>query len=139
MKRHDRRERSADPLLEEGFAALDDDMPADVEWERLRRSIRDQAAPVFANRRKQRYMSQLRPLMTLAAAASIAGALLVAPGLFERFPDSAPVVAEAPVTRDAEQVLVEALDSDLTDDEFRLVVSGRAYPEELLAFAIGEP
>ena len=38
-----------------------------------------------------------------------------------------------------EEVLVEALGSDLTDDEFRLVVSGRAYPEALLAFAVSDP
>lgn len=139
MRGHDRWDRPADPLLETGFAALRDDVPADVEWDRLRRSIRDQARPVLAQRRKQRFVSPLRPLVTLAAAASIAGALVVAPGLFERFSGSAPIVAEAPAPLDAEQLLVEALGSDLTDDEFRLVVSGRAYPEALLAFAISEP
>ncbi len=139
MMGDDRMNELPDPLLAAGYASLHEETPADVEWDQLRRSIRAKAAPALARRRSRRLVAPLRPFFTLAAAAGIAAALALAPGMLERLSGVSPVTASAPAAIDPEEVLVEALGSDLTDDEFRLVVSGRAYPEALLAFAVSDP
>ncbi len=134
--RHDQ----PDPLLASAFAELRREAPSDVDWDGLHRSIHDRAELVFARRKHQRIRYARRQFMPVALAASIALALWSGPALIERVTaERGGVVEIAAGAPDSETILREALGGDLTDQEFDLLVTGRAYPEALLAVAIGTP
>ncbi len=131
----DHRDDVPDPLLANALAELRQDAPADVDWERMQRSIHDRAALVFARRRRKPSRIASRPFVPLAMAASVALALWTGPALIERMTTNRPGF-ELASDLDAEAILREALSGDLTDQEFDLLITGRAYPEALLAVAV---
>lgn len=131
-------ERISDPTLAAALADLREDTPDDVDWDRLRSSINEKAAITLARKRARKMVLRRRPLLPMAAAAMIAFALWMSPGILSNLSAPGPF-AETNVPIDEEQLLVEVLDGDLTEQEFRLLVTGRAYPEVLLAFAISDP
>lgn len=134
----DRLDQVPDPLLAGAFEELRQDAPSNVDWEGMHRSIHDRAELVFARRKHQRTRHTRRQFMPVALAASIALALWSGPALIERITaDRAGVEVAAGI--DSEAILREALGGDLTDQEFDLLVTGRAYPEALLAVAIESP
>jgi hypothetical protein len=126
-----------DPVLSAAMAEIRDELPRDIDWDKLRCSITGKAEMTLARKRAARRVSLPKSLVPLAAAAAIALSLWSGPSIIETIRGSAAVVqAAAPLNSD--DILEEVLGSDLTEQEFRLVVTGRADPEALLAFAIGE-
>ncbi|MEX2581937.1 MAG: hypothetical protein WD766_01610 [Gemmatimonadota bacterium] len=135
---HDvRGEGVADPVLAAAMAELRKDVPKDVDWDGLRRSVSEQAELILARRRVRIWNIVPRPLVPIAVAASIAFALWAGPSLFTQL-TSGTGPTEVAVEIDEEQILLDALGADLTEQEFRLLVTGRADPDALLAFAIGD-
>lgn len=132
------RDQVTDPLLASAFAELRQDESPDVNWEGMQRSINDRAELVFARRKRQRSRTVRRPLMPLAMAASIALAVWTGPALIERMTTDG-TGFEVARDMDPEMILREALSGDLTEQEFDLLITGRAYPEALLAVAIDTP
>ena len=131
----DHSDRPADPVLEAAYAALRQDNRHDVDWDRLHQSIHDRAELLLARRRSQRTTFVRRPLVPLAIAASIALALWAGPTLVEQVYDPASTT-ELASDLDSDAILRTALGGDLTESEFDLLVTGRAYPEDLLFVAI---
>ncbi|MEX2572404.1 MAG: hypothetical protein WD737_13985 [Gemmatimonadota bacterium] len=138
MSREERRDQVSDPVLEAALAELRSDVPDDVDWGALRQSINERAQLALARRRVRRSHPTFRAVARLAVAASIAFALWMGPGLVNQVLDPASSTALTEVATQ-DEMLAEALASDLTEQEFRLLVTGRANPEELLAFALGQP
>jgi hypothetical protein len=139
MSRDVRQEqRIADPVLAAVLADLRADVPADVDLDELRRSIVARAELVMARKRARWRGFLPRPLVPIAAAASIALALWAGPGIVGGFTSNEQQL-EFAAEIDQEQILIDALGSDISEQEFRLLVTGRANPEALLAFVIGEP
>jgi hypothetical protein len=136
MNRDVRQERISDPVLAAAFAELRSDLPDADQLETLRRSINRRAELLLARKRTRWYGVVPRPLIPIAMAASIAFALWVGPGLVSELGIPGEPAAFVAQTEE-EAILLEALGSDLTEQEFRLLVTGRANPEALLAFAIG--
>lgn len=125
-----------DPRLAAALRSLDEPPLESVEWERLRGAIRSRAEMPLARLRGRaaggrapapRAGRVLRPLLPLAAAASIALTVWVAAGGDPREPGPAPRLPEEEVFR-----------PELTEQEFRLLVSGDADPEALLLIALDE-
>lgn len=118
-----------DPELSAALRSLEGEPPLEsVDWESLRRSIRMRAELPLARRRagQVRRQRMWRPMIPLAAAASIALAVwLGGTGSTER-------------TTEGRLSAEEAFHPDLSEQEFRLLVSGRANPEELLLIALDE-
>ena len=137
MNREDPQHR-IDPLVAAALAELRTEPAAQPDWERMHRSILDRAGPILARRRFRRVAAVARPLIPLALAASIAFALWLGPEMLIDRPDPATSTASA-VDLEDEAVLVEALLGDLSDQEFRMMVTGRANPEALLAVAVSDP
>jgi hypothetical protein len=124
-----------DGTLGAAFAELRQDVPQDVDWQALHAAINQRAELVLARRRRRYTISVPRPLIPLAAAASIALALWTGPTLMARFLNQG--AAEVATTSDTDDILRQAFGDDLTDQEFNLLVTGRANPEALLAVAVG--
>lgn len=133
MKQEQRHER-LDPRLAAAYSDLRAGTP-EPDWDSLRGTIRKRAAPALRRRQARRFSKVPRPLVQLAAAASVAFALWMGPRLLLDAPASAPYADFAAFDDDA--VLVEALLADVTEQEFRQLVTGRANPEALLAVAVG--
>lgn len=124
-----------DPLLAIAYAELRDEGTPEPDWEALRRAIRLRAAPHFSRRKVHRLMRVSRPLLPLALAASLAFGLWIGPDIVADL--LAPPPAEvAAVDINVEEILVQAIDGSISDQEFRLLVTGRANPDALLAFAV---
>jgi hypothetical protein len=130
----DRHEEVADEWLNAALVDLRREVPANVDWDGLHHSIHDRAELVFARRRKNAAAVR-RPFIPLALAAGLALMLWSGPALLQRVTSETPAIAAA-VEFDSEAILREALGGDLTEQEFDLLVTGRAYPEVLLAVAI---
>lgn len=126
-----------DPRLAAAYGELRRESVPDVDWGRLRRSIRERAAPVLRRKQPRRLVSVSRPWVPIALAASVAFALWLGPRALMESPAADPF-AEFAVTVDDDAVLLEALVADLTEQEFRMLVTGRANPEALLAVAVGD-
>jgi hypothetical protein len=128
-------DRITDPLLAAAMQELREEAPPSADWDRLRTSINGSAALPLRRRRWRRNALSPRGLIPLAAAAGLAFVLWVSPALVERAlpPGYGDVIA---LEFDDEEILVRALDDDLSDDEFHLLVTGRSNPEVLLSFAV---
>lgn len=135
MSRHQGENSVADPVLRAVLEELRAEPQPVVDWEVLRSTIGKRAAPALAKRRSRRFVRLPRQMVPLALAAGIAFALWLGPDVIQD--RLQPAGTEIATTWDEEEILLQAL-GDLTEQEFRLLVSGRAHPELLLAFAIGE-
>ena len=129
-----------DPEIAAALRMIESEPPASqVDWEALRSSIVARAELPLAQRRTRsaRLHRWARPLVPLAAAASIALAAWVngaiGPArLSNPIADSnAETVAPAVTPEDVFQ-------ADVSEQEFRLLVSGRANTDALLLMAAGE-
>ena len=129
-----------DPEIAAALRLIENEPPLEqVDWSALRSSIVARAEMPLARRRTRsaRLFRWTRPLVPLAAAASIALAVW-ANGLGRSEPITAPI-AESDAEIVAPSVSPEDLfQADLTEQEFRHVVSGRANADALLLVAIGE-
>lgn len=124
-----------DPALAAALRSLADEPPLEsVDWERLRTSIAARAELPLARLRARgsdrpvpaRAAARLaRPLLPLAVAASVALAVWVG------------TAGEPPAAESAARLPVEeAFRPDLSEQEFRLLVSGGTDPEALLRLAL---
>ena len=112
MIQDDRQDRISDPLLASAMADLRDGLPHDVDWDRLRSSINSQAELNLARRRGSRRFFFAGRIAPLVAAASVAFALWLGPGIIANLTGTAAgpeVVAEV----NGEDPLIEAFHSDL--------------------------
>lgn len=134
----DMREVRRDPELAAVLRMVEPEPPLEqVDWEALRASIVSRAELPLARRRSgsARLVRWTRRALPLAAAASIA----LAVWLTEAPPMGPEAVAEAVPGEIAPGVTPEAaFDANLSDQEFQLLVSGRANADALLLVAIGE-
>jgi len=136
MSRDGRQEqRIADPLLAAALADLRSEAMEGVDLEALRRRIVARAELEMARRRARRWGFLPQPLVPIAAAASIALALWAGPGIVANLAGGGQEL-EFAAEIDEEQILLDALGSDISEQEFRLLVTGRANPEALLAFVV---
>jgi hypothetical protein len=133
VNRQDRGEGISDPLLAAAMEELRDEVPHEVDWERLRTTINDRAALSLARRRAPRRTFASRSFATVALAAGVAFALWIGPEVYQDL--FQPEVTTQYVNAVDEEVLVEALTGDLSEQELLRLVSGS--PEVLLAVAIG--
>lgn len=130
------RESAPDPELRAALRLVEGEPPLeDVDWDALRGSIRARAELPLARRRREAGGARgrpgaervRRPLIPLAVAASVALAVWLVGG--EAPPEGVPV----------EQVSAEEVfRPDLSEQEFRLLVTGRSDPEALLRLALDE-
>jgi anti-sigma factor RsiW len=135
MNQHEDLDRSMDPLLREALAELRAEPLPDVDWTRLRSTINARAQLPLARKRSRRTFPLPRRVVHLAVAASVLFALWLGPSVvIDRMQPSS---TQSVATWDVDDILARAL-GDLTEQEFRLLVSGRANSEDLLAFAISE-
>ncbi|MQA89066.1 MAG: hypothetical protein GEU90_02345 [Gemmatimonas sp.] len=129
-------DRISDPVLATAMTELSSDVPDDVDFDAMRRSINRRAELLLARKRARWRGILPKPLIPIVAAASIAFALWLGPDVVNNMTSSLRLLgASADVD---EAALIEALGSDLSEREFRLLVTGRANPEALLTFAIGD-
>jgi hypothetical protein len=119
--------------LNSALGEMRGDLPS-VDWESLRHSIRQRAAPELERRRKVRVLRWARPLVPLAAAASVAMALWFGQGLL----DTAEGTFHAIAGLEGDELLVEAMIADLSEQEFEMLILGRANPGALLSFAVDQ-
>lgn len=137
MNEHQELER--DPQIAAALRLVEGEVPADeVDWAGLRSNIRNRAALPLARRRALEAASPrwTRPLVPIAAAASIA--VLLWTGALQ-FGGAAPVnVAPVTVTAASTASIREALLSDVSDQEFRLLMAERNDSDELLLIAAGQ-
>jgi hypothetical protein len=128
-----------DPLVGAALRWAEGEVPMDdVEWSAMRSNIRGRAALPLARRRAIQVASPrwARRLVPIAAAASIA-ALLWTGGL--DFGTTASTDLPAVTVRDASPASIrEALLSDVSDQEFRLLMAERNDADELLLIAAGQ-
>jgi hypothetical protein len=139
MSTHDHHTPQPDPQIGAALRALHREPPLEeVDWEALRGSIRDRAALPMARRRKRAAAPPrwVRPLLPLAVAASVALALWIGTELGEGRLDTIAVERSAAPAA-AEPSVEEVFGADLSEQEFRLLVSERANPDELLLVAVG--
>ena len=131
-------EPQPDPLVGAALRWAEGEDPLDdVDWAAMRSNIRSRSSLPLARRRAIQVASPrwVRPLLPIAAAASIA-VLLWTGGL--DFGGSAPIDV-APVTVGANPASIrEALLSDVSDQEFRLLMAERNDADELLLIAAGQ-
>jgi hypothetical protein len=132
-------ELKPDPLVAAALRWADGEVPMDdVDWAAMRTNIRHRASLPLARRRALEAASPrwVRPLLPIAAAASIA-ALLWTGGLDF---GASTILDMAPVTVGAAypSTIQEALLSDVSDQEFRLLMAGRNDADELLLIAAGQ-
>lgn len=128
------RDPAADPELREALGALD---PAptlgEADWDAMRARVREGAALPLARRRATGRLG--RPVLhwTVPAAAAAGLAALVWTGLPGRGEPDSLAVRVGP-SASAEEVF----QADLSEAEFRHVVSGRAETDALLQIAVGD-
>lgn len=126
-----------DPRLAAAYEALRDESSVEMDWERMRSSISRRAEPIIARRKVRRIVAIPRALVPLAMAAGIAFALWLGPQLLLQTPGASEEFGALADLED-EAALLQALDADLSEQEFRMVVTGRANPEALLAVAVAD-
>ena len=136
---HEEKEILRDPEIAAALRMIEAEPPlAEVDWDALRSTIVARAELPLAQRRTRsaRLARWTRPLVPLAAAASIALAVWVN-GLGHTDPGTAPIAADAESEIVAPTATPEDIfQADLTEQEFRHVVSGRATADALLLVAI---
>jgi hypothetical protein len=129
-----------DPEIAAALRMIESEPPvAEVDWNALRSAIVARAELPLAQRRTRsaRLGRWTRPLVPLAAAASIALAAwvngIIGPGtLSTPIADGDPELVAPAVTPE------DVFQADVTEQEFRLLVSGRADADALLRVAIEE-
>lgn len=132
-----REELDRDPYLAACLSAAEGEVPVDqVDWAALREAVRSRAElPLerirIRSRRRHRWTA---PLVSLAAAACVAAVALV--GGLHRGPTAGPAEA-GPVATAPSVTIEEAMRSDLSDQEFGIVASGRGNTVALLQIAAG--
>jgi hypothetical protein len=134
--RFDERMEGIDPVLAAAYAELRNESEHEPDWERLRRRIGDGAKPYLSRRRANRFLRMARPIVPLAAAASIAFGLWIGPSVMERMMVAPSQEFSASLTSD--DGIVRVLDNELSDQEALRLVTGRDNPDAWLAFAINE-
>ena len=125
-----------DPEIAAALRMIDSDPPlAEVDWDALRSAIVARAELPLAQRRTRsaRLARWTRPLVPLAAAASIAMALWVN-GLDR--PDSGAIAEGDSGTLTPAVTPEDVFQADVSEQEFRLLVSGRANADALLLVAL---
>jgi hypothetical protein len=128
-----------DPLIGAALRWAEGEVPLDeVDWSAMRTTIRNRAAMPLARRRSARrgVPRWVRPLIPIAAAASVA--VVVWTGGIGRGGPAGTVVqqtaaASSPIS------IQEALLTDLSEQEFRVLVSARTDADELLMIAASAP
>lgn len=133
-------EMHRDPELRDALRLIESDPPlAEVDWEALRSSIVARAEIPLARRRTHsaRLSRVTRSLVPLAAAASIALAVWITDPTART--SSNPTVADNRPDVAAPSITPEDIfQAEMTDQEFELLVSGRANADALLQIAIDE-
>jgi hypothetical protein len=130
-------EMRPDPLLGAALRWAEGEVPVDeVDWSAMRTTIRSRAALPLARRRASAKPRWVRPVIPIAAAASIA-VLLWAGGIGRDGPTGAAVSVAAPGAT-YQLSIQEALLADMSEQEFRLLVSDRNDPDDLLMIAASE-
>jgi len=125
-----------DPELAAALRAIEPEPPFDaVEWDALRSSIVARAELPLARRRSRsaRLGRWSRQLVPLAAAASITLAVWFTSRPAEEAPLAEGTAVVAPVVSPE-----DVFEAELSEQEFRLLVSGRANADALLMVAVGE-
>ena len=127
---------SPDPRLGATLRWVQGDAPLDeVDWDALRGAIRARAElPVARLRARRQRARWIRPLIPLAVAAGIGGVALLGSHLNDPASPAGVRTAAVAPSVSAEEVLT----SNLPDDEFRLLVTNRSDPDDLLRMAIDE-
>jgi hypothetical protein len=136
VNHQDRMDGSPDPILAAAMAELRDEVDYQVDWDQLQSSIQDRAVLHLARRRSRGRSVVARRFVPIALAASIAFALWAGPSLYQDLVDLG-LRTQIAADIDQEDILMQALGGDLSEQEFRNLVSGRANPELLLAVAVG--
>jgi hypothetical protein len=129
-------DRNVDPLLSAALQELRGEGPPPIDFDRLRTTINDSARLPLARRRTRTAVLNPRRLIPLAAAATLAFAFWASPALLDRVLGPASFAEQASLVLDDEEILARALGDDVSDDEFHMLVTGRAHPEALLSFAV---
>jgi len=133
--REEQEEVAVDTEVARALRTLVGEGGSEFDMARLRHTINERAAPILADRARRRSRRRLAmaTLLPIALAASIALTLRVGTGI----PDGA---APSPVAGIGLAIdeLIRVMEADLPEQEFRLIVTGRADPESLLSFAVTE-
>jgi hypothetical protein len=119
-----------DQTLADALADAADPFDAGVDWSTLRNTIARGAAPELARRRGR---DKSRFTIPASLAAGIALFILVAGAPFSSRPVPAGTTAAV-----ARQPIDELLDANVSDVQFRAMVSGASDADELLAIAAQE-
>lgn len=131
MNHHE--ELKPDPLIGAALRWVEGEVPLEeVDWAAMRSNIRDRASLPLARRRALQVASPrwIKPLIPLAAAAGLATVFWLGIGRKDSsLPASTPVAVATPVS------IQEALLSDVSDQEFRLLVADRDADELLMIAA----
>ena len=129
-----------DPEIAAALRMIESEPPLqEVDWDALRSSIVARAEMPLARRRTRsaRLARWTRPLVPLAAAASIALAVWVN-GLGRSEPGTAAIAESGTEFVGPSATPEDVFQADLTEQEFRHVVSGRANADSYLLVAIDE-
>ena len=132
-------ELEPDPVIGAALRWAEGEVPMDdVDWGAMRTNIRSRAALPLARRRALEAASPrwVRPLLPIAAAASIAAILWT--GALDFGGASAVDVAPVTVTAANQASIREALLSDVSEQEFRLLMAERNDADELLLIAASQ-
>ena len=131
MNHHE--ELKPDPLIGAALRWVEGEVPLEeVDWAEMRSNIRPRASLPLARRRAMQVASPrwVKPLIPLAAAAGLATVFWLGIGREDSsLPASTPVAVATPVS------IQEALLSDVSDQEFRLLVADRDADELLMIAA----
>ncbi|HEX6927229.1 MAG TPA: hypothetical protein VF167_17525 [Longimicrobiaceae bacterium] len=131
MNHHE--ELKPDPLIGAALRWVEGEVPLEeVDWAEMRSNIRQRASLPLARRRALQVASPrwVKPLIPLAAAAGLATVFWLGIGREDSsLPASTPVAVATPVS------IQEALLSDVSDQEFRLLVADRDADELLMIAA----
>ena len=129
-----------DPLIAAAIRWADGEVPMDdVDWAAMRTNIRNRAEMPLARRRAHHATAPrwLRPLVPLAVAAGLGGVMWI--GSLSGGDPIAPSLTPVSVGASAGGPSIqEVLLSDLSDQEFRLIVADRNDADELLLIAASQ-
>ena len=135
MIREDTEDRM-DPRLAAALAELRREQVPERDWEQMRAAIQMRARPILERKAKTRVLMIPRPLLHLAAAAGIAFVLWMGPRVL--MDSTGAPSGDVALEIEEEAALLEALVADVSDQEFRLLVTGRSNPDALLSVAVSQ-
>lgn len=128
-----------DPVVAAALRWAEGEVPMDdVDWAAMRTNIRARAEMPLARRRALHAASPrwLRPLVPIAVAAGLGAVMWI--GALGGGKPGAPSLAPVSVTSAASASIQEVLLSDLSDQEFRLIMADRNDADELLLIAANQ-